>query len=147
MLDRLHSYTEDGKFPNNDKFPGESVPFFRGSNGNLCAVGYLMDADPEYKPFIENIVKSNNNVELMDVQNDPTVNAWAKKYGFSILELAMIQPHYDESIQPRALVLTRQSESELFGIAIRQFGIVLLFIALPTFLLSYVFMRLNNKRL
>lgn len=94
MIDRLHSYTEAWKFPNNDKFPWESVPFFRGSNGNLCAVGYLMDADPDYQSFIENIVNTTNNVRIMDVQSEPTLNAWAKKYGFSLLELAMIQPTY-----------------------------------------------------
>ena len=106
-----------------------------------------MDADPDYKSFIETIVQTNNNVRIMDVQDNPTLNMWAKKYGFSILELAMIQPHYDESMLPRAVVLTRQSTADIFGIAIRNIGIVLLFITLPTFLLSYVFIRINNKRL
>lgn len=94
MLDLLHSYTQIGKFPNNDTFPGQYVPFFRGSNGNLCAVGYLMDSDPEYQSYVDTVVKTNNNVRIMDIQNDPTLNTWAKKYGFTILELAMIQPTY-----------------------------------------------------
>lgn len=94
MLDRLHLYTEAWKFPNNDTFTGKSVPFFRWSNGNLCAVWYLMDGDIEYKSFIENIVKTNNNFEIIDAQDNPIINAWAKKYGFSIIELAMIQPTY-----------------------------------------------------
>jgi len=53
-----------------------------------------MDADPDYQSFIENIVNTTNNVRIMDVQSEPTLNAWAKKYGFSLLELAMIQPTY-----------------------------------------------------
>lgn len=94
MLDLLHAYTEVGKFPNNDKYPGVSVPFFRWSNGNLCAVGYLMNNDPEYRWFVESVVTQNNTVQIMDIQNDPTVKSWAKKYWFSTLELAMIQPTY-----------------------------------------------------
>ena len=54
-----------------------------------------MDADPEYKTFIENIIKTNSNIKIMDIQDNPVINTWARKYGFNIVELAMIQPHYD----------------------------------------------------
>ena len=94
MLDLLHSYTKIGKFPNNDRFPWQSIPFFRGSNGNLCAVGYLMDHDPDYQSFIEQVVNTNNHLQLMDIQSNPVINSWEKKYGFNTLELAMIQPTY-----------------------------------------------------
>ncbi|MBP9811760.1 hypothetical protein KBC86_00140 [Candidatus Gracilibacteria bacterium] len=141
MLDRLHSYTEAGKFPNNDKFPGESVPFFRGSNGNLCAVGYLMDADPEYKPFIETIVQTNNNIELMDVQDDPIVNAWANKYGFSILELAMIQPTYDE---PN---FKNQGEPYLLVDYVQDISFYFLWIALAIIFLVSILIEINPKKL
>ena len=94
MLDLLHVYIQAGKFPNNDKFQGQYAPFFRGSNGNLCAVGYLMNYDPEYQSYVETIVKINNNVNIMDIQHDPILEKWEKKYGFNTLELAMIQPTY-----------------------------------------------------
>lgn len=144
MLDRLHSYTEAGKFPNNDKFPWESVPFFRGSNGNLCAVGYLMDADPDYKTFIENTVKSNNNVQLMDVQTDPTVNAWAKKYGFSILELAMIQPTYEHMKQMKNV---GWNAAQALGRIIKDISYKLLLLTVTVFLPSLILVMLNRKRL
>ena len=54
-----------------------------------------MSADPEYTKFIENIVKTHNNIKIMESQNDPMIHKWANKYGFSILELAMIQPTYE----------------------------------------------------
>jgi len=54
-----------------------------------------MDSDPEYTTFIENIVKTHNNIKIMESQNDPMIQKWANKYGFSILELAMIQPTYE----------------------------------------------------
>lgn len=95
MLDLLHSYTEAGKFPINDTLPNIYAPFFRWSNGNLCAVWYLMNNDPEYREFVDKTALNNNNIKIMDIQKNWVINSWAEKYGFSILELAMIQPTYD----------------------------------------------------
>lgn len=94
MLDLLETYTKEWKFPNNDTFPWEYVPFFRWSNGNLCAVWYLMYSDPEYKDYVDTVVKTNNNVQVMDIKNDTVFNSWLEKYGFNQLEAAMIQPSY-----------------------------------------------------
>lgn len=53
-----------------------------------------MNQDVEYQDFVEQVVNTNNNVKIMDIQDDATVNVWADTYGFSIVELAMIQPTY-----------------------------------------------------
>src|SRR4029079_6839568 len=39
----LREYRDAGRFPHNDRFPGQSVPFFRDSRGVLCAMAYLID--------------------------------------------------------------------------------------------------------
>lgn len=142
MLDRLHSYTEAGKFPNNDLFPWKSIPFFRWSNGNLCAVGYLMDGTPENKIFIENIVNTNNNIRIMDAQSNPIINKWANEYGFSILELAMIQPTYNFNC---GIKIFGSCFNDLFIIKI--LGRILIFIWMSSLLISifYIF-RKNTDR-
>ncbi len=92
-LDNLHKYATEWSFPNNDTIEW-FAPFFRGSNWNLCAVWNLMYQDLEYKNYVDNIVQTNNNVRVMNIDNDMVFNNWLNKNGFTQLEAAMIQPTY-----------------------------------------------------
>lgn len=130
MLDLLEGYTKEWKFPNNDKFPWKYVPFFRWSNGNLCAVWYLMYSDPEYKDYVDTIVKTNNNVQVMNIKNDIVFNSWLEKYGFSQLETAMIQPSYKPYYKP-----------SVFEIHFQTFFSFWWLLSLGSFMIIWIFRR------
>ena len=44
-LDRLREYILAGEFPLNDDHPDKRRPAFISENGNICAVGYLIEQD------------------------------------------------------------------------------------------------------
>ncbi|MCP4524192.1 MAG: hypothetical protein GY828_08290 [Candidatus Gracilibacteria bacterium] len=91
-LDNLQIYTEQGLFPNNTNIEG-FAPFFQGENKNLCAVGYLMFQDENYKSYVNTVVNTDNNIKVMDI-NDKTFTTWLDTNGLTKLEAAMIQPTY-----------------------------------------------------
>ncbi len=45
LLDKLHEYWQRGRFPKNTAFPHELRPCFIDGEGNICAVGYLVEQD------------------------------------------------------------------------------------------------------
>lgn len=91
LLDELNSYWHAGTYPVNDYLPYKN-PVFIDRNGTHCAVGYLMlqsgsetlaraiDADDKFV-YVKNI-------------NTDGVAEWAETNGFTIDELAWIQPGY-----------------------------------------------------
>jgi hypothetical protein len=68
-------------------------PCFIDDGGNICAVGYLVEQTAG-RAAAEAINARHQYDELL-AMDDPTLLAWATKSGFTLTELAMIQPTYD----------------------------------------------------
>lgn len=92
ILDLLHEYWLAGQFPANRDYPGERRPCFIDSDGNLCAVGYLLAQTRglEAAEFINDRYQYDY---LLDIQ-DASLEEWATANGLSLEECAMIQPTY-----------------------------------------------------
>src|SRR5207244_9962072 len=43
LISWLRDYRNGGRFPENDKFANRAMPFFRDSQGTLCAMAYRVD--------------------------------------------------------------------------------------------------------
>lgn len=92
LLDALNTYADRGVFPMNDTAPGRS-PVFIDDLGNACAVGHLMITSG-HAELAERISAEMNLAYVHDIAL-PEVGAWATANGFTIDELAWIQPTYD----------------------------------------------------
>lgn len=92
LLDALDTYADRSVFPMNDIAPGRS-PVFIDANGNACAVGHLMIISG-HAELAERIRQEMNLAYVHDIAL-PEVGAWAANNGFTIDELAWIQPTYD----------------------------------------------------
>ena len=92
LLDALDTYADRGIFPMNDLVPGRS-PVFIDKLGNACAVGHLMITSG-HAELAEQISADMNLAYVHDIAI-PEVAAWATTNGFTIDELAWIQPTYD----------------------------------------------------
>lgn len=90
-LDHLNQYWHSGAFPINDIF-AHRQPIFIDKYDNFCAVGYLVKATG-YEPISRKIA-ANTNYAYVREMDYPELNQWAKEYGFTIDELAWIQPGY-----------------------------------------------------
>jgi len=92
ILDMLQDYILAGKFPTNKDYPGERRPCFIDADGNICAVGYLLE-QTKGRELAEAINVKHQYDFLLDM-NEPMIEAWAKEYGLTLEECAMIQPAY-----------------------------------------------------
>jgi hypothetical protein len=90
-IDALQEYAAVGFYPRNLDDPS-ARPEFIDADGALCAVGAMVAATAgrEAAEAID-AAFSRDSVWAMDV---PAVSAWADAYGFTPLELALIQPAY-----------------------------------------------------
>jgi hypothetical protein len=91
LLDNLQAYAVNGRFPQNLTVPGRT-PVFIDEHGTACAVGYLMIASG-HRLLAERIKREMNLAYVHDITL-PEVAAWAGDHGFTIDELAWIQPTY-----------------------------------------------------
>lgn len=90
----LKEYREAGKFPLNNKFIGQAVPFFRDSNGTLCAMAYLVDRSGR-GDIVDHIAKTRNYAYIPELTDDRKLVAWLEESGLSAAEAARIQPAYN----------------------------------------------------
>lgn len=91
LLETLDGYADRGTFPVNDIIPGRS-PVFIDPLGNACAVGHLMISSG-HGALAERISAEMNLAYVHDIAL-PEVAVWAATHGFTIDELAWIQPTY-----------------------------------------------------
>jgi hypothetical protein len=89
----LREYRDAGTFPQNDRFPDRSVPFFRDSYGVLCAMAYLIDRSGR-GDIVEHVAATRNNGFIPELADDPELVAWLDSTGLSVGEAARIQPSY-----------------------------------------------------
>lgn len=91
-LDHLADYIAAGVFPRNHHFSDQNRPCFIDHDGRICAVGYLveMTAGRALAEQINGRFKS----EFLWRMSLPELDDWIARSGFTLLELAMIQPGY-----------------------------------------------------
>lgn len=90
-LDLLNTYCNQGLFPKNTGHE-KRTPYFIDYQGTACAVGQLI-IETGHKHFAERVSKENNFAYIREL-NYPELDQWAMQYGFTIDELAWIQPGY-----------------------------------------------------
>ncbi len=92
-LDILKEYALAGKFPQNTFHPNRT-PYFIDIYGTACAVGYLM-LHSDAKAFAYKISAENNYAYICQMPYKE-IHVWAAQNGFTVDELAWIQPGYSE---------------------------------------------------
>ncbi len=92
VLNLLHIYREAAVFPHNYDYPDNRIPCFIDRNGNICAVGYLVEQTAG-RETAEKINKNHQYDELL-AMNDRVVDEWINSSGLTKEECAMIQPSY-----------------------------------------------------
>ncbi len=91
LLEKLADYAAAKQFPIN-KYHSTRQPYFIDPQGTHCAVGFLMAASGNEELAQQISQKYNYNyIHEMPVKK---ITPWANEYGFSIDELAWIQPGY-----------------------------------------------------
>ena len=90
-LDHLNTYWKSGAFPINEDF-SYRLPIFIDKHDNFCAVGYLVKATG-YES-VSRMIASKTNYAYVREMNYPELGIWAKEYGFTVDELAWVQPGY-----------------------------------------------------
>lgn len=91
-LNVLHEYILRGEFPQN-KWRQGRIPVFIDDAGVHCAVGFLIQQSG-HDQLAQHIANHNNYIRVYDIA-DPEMLVWQKKSGFTVHELALIQPTYD----------------------------------------------------
>jgi hypothetical protein len=91
LLNKLNGYWKAKQFPINDYLTYKS-PVFIDRFGTHCAVGYLMQQSG-YENLAREIDGKQKFAFVHDIKVDG-VGAWAQEQGFTIDELAWIQPGY-----------------------------------------------------
>jgi hypothetical protein len=93
LLGYLADYIAKGVTPRNEHVPWSS-PVFIDDEKEICAVGYLIERT-EGRAFAETISRSHRYDFLEDIAAAmPSVADWVASSGFSLAELASIQPNY-----------------------------------------------------
>jgi hypothetical protein len=105
-LRTLAQYIELGSFPvrSGDPYPGRR-PRFIDDDGTHCAVGHLIAASGE-RELAADINEDFEFAYVRDIES-PALFAWAVDSGFTVTELAMIQPSYGFMRDPPTEAETR----------------------------------------
>jgi MORN repeat variant len=94
LLGYLGDYIAAGITPKNTYVPWRS-PVFIDASGNICAVGYLIERSVG-RALPERIAREHRLAFLEDIAAAmPDVRAWVDASGFTLDELASIQPGYE----------------------------------------------------
>ncbi|HTL82580.1 MAG TPA: hypothetical protein VL651_12795 [Bacteroidia bacterium] len=94
LLDLLHQYAAAGIFPHNYDHPEKRVPCFIDKNGNICAVGFLIEKTAG-REIAEEINRKHQDQKIFEM-NDSEVDDWIASSGLTKEECAMIQPTYQQ---------------------------------------------------
>jgi antitoxin component YwqK of YwqJK toxin-antitoxin module len=96
-LDILHEYILAGNFPKN-YYKSFRTPVFIDEHGTHCAVGYLMMRTGH--DDLAQRISSNDNYVFVKKIDDAELPDWQQASGFSVEELALIQPSYGVIYSP-----------------------------------------------
>lgn len=93
-LDQLNRYWQRGLFPINT-YHTKPYPYFVDLFGTHCAVAFLMDKSGGATALISDIKEKHNYAYIRElVEIYPELEEWAFENGFTVDELAWIQPTY-----------------------------------------------------
>ncbi|SFT75422.1 Por secretion system C-terminal sorting domain-containing protein [Lishizhenia tianjinensis] len=87
----LEGYAARKVFPTNH-YHTKRQPYFIDNYGVHCAVGYLVK-ETGFPEISKEIARTQNYAYVKEIQSEALLQ-WAKDYGFSVQELALIQPTY-----------------------------------------------------
>ena len=99
QLDALRSYWQAGAFPSNDDHDDARRPTFIDREGNICAVGFLIEV--ELGRELAEAVAADFKYGYIHQIDAPLLEAFVDHSGLSLEELSMIQPSYDHMRPPR----------------------------------------------
>ncbi len=99
-LTNLHGYWKKSVFPKNEYLPYRN-PVFIDKYNTFCAVGYLVKMSGN-EAVSREIAATQNFAYLYEIQSEKIV-AWAQEYGFTLAELAWIQPGYPAAMPTQAM--------------------------------------------
>lgn len=92
LLDELRRYRQAGVFPRNTGHPFERRPYFIDHEARACAVGALIQRSGE--EALAARIDREFHTEYVPNMPDAELLAWAQAHGFTVAELASIQPSY-----------------------------------------------------
>ena len=93
LLDHLHDYWVAGIFPKNYARKNERSPCFIDKNGNICAVGYLVEKSAG-RQMAENINQEFQYSKIAGM-NSAALAEWISGNGLTKEEAGIIQPSYN----------------------------------------------------
>ncbi len=97
LLDVLAKYREAGVFPQHRAGAVTSThtrrPRFIDDRGRACAVAHLIEVSGN--SALAHFINASHEYDYVLDMHEPELDAWATAHGFSAIELAMIQPTYD----------------------------------------------------
>ena len=99
LIGWLREYREAGRFPQNDRFPRRTLPFFRDSHGTLCAMAYLIERSGR-GDLVDRVALTRNNAFIAELAGDRELRSWLDSVGLTVAEAARIQPAYDFGPDP-----------------------------------------------
>lgn len=91
LINQLELYAKQGTFPVNT-FLNYQNPVFIDNAGTHCAVGYLIQQSG-HEAIAQEINETQRFAYIKEI-NHPKLSAWADEFGFTLDELAWIQPGY-----------------------------------------------------
>lgn len=91
-LDLLDEYWKAAAFPKNYDYPDRRVPCFIDKDGNICAVGYLIEQTAGRQ--VAEGINAKFKYEYLLAMNDPNIDSWIQSHGLTKEECALIQPTY-----------------------------------------------------
>jgi hypothetical protein len=96
LVHLLRRYSAEGRFPKNEHFPGQRVPYFRDAHGILCAMAFLIESTGS-GDLVDNVARTRNNAYLPELTDEPGLTEWLDEHGLTAAEAARIQPTYGPS--------------------------------------------------
>lgn len=92
-IQELKRYRDRAIFPKNDVLPIRN-PIFKDQYQTACAVAFLMEQTGAQE--VVNLIQQESNFAYIEKLSEeyPQINSWADEYGFTLDELALIQPGY-----------------------------------------------------
>jgi hypothetical protein len=93
LIGWLREYRDAGRFPRNDRYPDRAMPFFRDSDGVLCAMAYLIDRSGR-GDLVDRIAATRNNAFIPELARDAELSGWLDSVGLTLAEAARVQPTY-----------------------------------------------------
>ncbi|MFN6380276.1 MAG: hypothetical protein ACK4WD_13435 [Flavobacteriales bacterium] len=102
ILEHLRNYIRRGEFPINSKYE-ERRPCFIDEKGTYCAVGYLIQQTAG--SALAEKINSLFQYEFLSKMQLPELSEWVSLSGFSVEEMATIQPTYGKIVVKNSITV------------------------------------------